>query len=243
MRVGAISRCFRELSVPEVVERFRDLGFRYMELWCGHPDKRADFRRAKSRDVAELRGILEEHGIRVESYYVEGFRRGDEAAMSRAFEFASSLGVDVVAGLAHPFIVEDIDRWCQELALRFAIENQKGGLYEKPSDFRDTLARASSFVGVNLDSGQFAAAGHNPAEAAKSLRGRIYHVHLKDIVPAAEGNRTCVLGDGIARIPELLAELNRQGYTGHVSIEHEAGADPSEGLRESFRRAKEWLGL
>jgi sugar phosphate isomerase/epimerase len=243
MRVGVTSRCFRELSVREVVEKFRALGFRYMDLWSGQPDRHADFRAAKAREVAEIRGIFEEHGIRVESYSVGGFRPGEETTIRRAFEFASALGVDVVSGSAHASLVEDIDRWCQETGLRFAIRNQKGSLYQRPSDFSDTLARASSFVGVDLDSAQFAAAGQNPAEAAKALGGRIYHVHLSDIPDPAQLNRTCILGDGAARIPELLLSLMRQGYTGLMTIEHASDPDPSDDLRESLRRAKEWLGV
>jgi len=243
MRVGVTSRCFRDLSVREVVEKFRALGFRYMELWCGHLDKQADFRQAKARDVAELRGVFEEHDIRVESYSVGSFQPGEETMIRRAFEFASHLGVDVVSGSAHPSLVEDIDRWCQEVGLRFAIQNQKGSLYQRPSDFGDTLAQTSSFVGVDLDSAQFTAVGQNPAEAAKALRSRIYHVHLIDILDPAQAKRTCVLGDGAARIHELLVGLMRQGYTGLISIEHASDPDPSDDLRESLRRAKEWLGV
>jgi hypothetical protein len=49
-------------------------------------------------------------------------------------------------------------------------------------------------------------------------------VHLKDI-QAKSGEANVLLGNGIARIPEVMRELHRQNSTGLVAVEYEKEGD------------------
>jgi len=49
-------------------------------------------------------------------------------------------------------------------------------------------------------------------------------VHLKDI-QAKSGEANVLLGNGIARIPEVMQELHRQNFTGLVAVEYEKEGD------------------
>lgn len=65
-----------------------------------------------------------------------------------------------------------------------------------------------------------AACGHDPAAAVAALAPRLQMVHLKDVAaPGAEHN--VLLGQGVARIPEVMRRLRRLRFPGLVALEYE----------------------
>jgi sugar phosphate isomerase/epimerase len=105
-------------------------------------------------------------------------------------------------------------------------------------------------VGVNLDPANFTmVTGQDPVEAVELLRDYIVHTHAKDGVmlekqdPTAvyhafaeggidalnvmSGFREVPLGEGQVDWPAYLAALKRIGYDGYLTIEREAGDDPT----------------
>jgi inosose dehydratase len=103
-----------------------------------------------------------------------------------------------------------------------------------------------SEVGLCLDVGHLAVAGADALEVATRANGRVRHVHLKDVDPglaarvrAGElGYRAGVaaglyrpLGDGGARIAEVVQLLESRGYAGYYVLEQDAvlNEDPPEG--------------
>jgi sugar phosphate isomerase/epimerase len=65
-------------------------------------------------------------------------------------------------------------------------------------------------------------------------------VHLKDI-QASGGEVNVLLGKGIARIPEVMAELRKVNYTGLVAIEYEHDGPVEEDLRLEVEFARKLL--
>lgn len=64
-------------------------------------------------------------------------------------------------------------------------------------------------------------AGGSHGEAFKLLKGRIWHVHLKDFV-ASEGRRFFTPpGEGVVPLPEIVSDLKQSGYVGYLSVEWE----------------------
>lgn len=238
MKIGCISYCFKGEKLEEMLGKFREVGFKNVELWLGHPDGLANYNNADREGARSVRELIQGYGITPQSYCIGGFSDGDPLQkLKKAFQYANGLGVSVITGCATPKMAKELDQLCQEYGIRFAIENHKGNVFESPADYFPTLGETSEWIGVTMDSGHFALASDDPVEAAKKLKGRIYHVHLKDVV---EG-RTCILGKGEAKIEELLLELLRQGYKGHLSIEHEVEGDPTKDLKESLKFCSEVL--
>jgi len=65
--------------------------------------------------------------------------------------------------------------------------------------------------------------GETPAKTARLIGSRTYHVHVKD---AKRDGQLTLLGEGDVPIRELLAELHKIGYAGHISLEWEKAWHP-----------------
>ncbi len=214
MKISTITYLFRSEPLPEMLVRFRRLGFRYVELDYRHPDGLSDYNVQDASGAARARTILAEYGITPEAYCIGGLGvKHQGEPMRRVFEFARGLGVDTVTGLAAPEVLTSIDALCKEYGLRYAVENHRGNVFEKADDMLGALATVSDRIGINLDSGHFAAAGLDAIDETRKLRGRIYHVHLKD------SDQWKPLGQGTVGIATLVEELRASGYDGMLSIE------------------------
>lgn len=213
MFISVITYLFRDQSTPEMAERVHRLGFRRIELDFRHSDGRCDYHQADEAQADETRRLLADFGLTPESYCIGGFTPEDRGSMERAFAFARGLGVDLLTGVAHPAVLDQIDALCGQYHLRFAIENHHGHSFASADDLLPALVRHSDQLGVNFDSGHFHAGGLEVVEQARKLRGRIYHVHLKD------SDQAKPLGQGTVGVLGLLDELRAQQYAGALSIE------------------------
>jgi inosose dehydratase len=94
----------------------------------------------------------------------------------------------------------------------------------------------SSDVGLCLDTGHVYLAGTDPVDIARAARGRVLHVHLKDVDPVrAEAVRRgdvpfresvidglfVPLGEGAVDIAGVIATLERDGYRGWYVLEQD----------------------
>ena len=119
-----------------------------------------------------------------------------------------------------------------------------GTVIEQPQDIERLLAR--SHVRLCLDTGHVFVGGGDPVAVARAAGRRVRHVHLKDAdatLSAAVRERRLSyaaavqqglyrpLGDGDARISDVLTELRGAGYDGWYVLEQDvalkdASADP-----------------
>jgi len=81
--------------------------------------------------------------------------------------------------------------------------------------------------------------GEPPAETARLIGTRTWHVHVKD------GKKTggyTLLGEGDISLPELVAELHKVGYKGYLSLEWEKAWIPElAGPEVAFPHAARYL--
>jgi L-ribulose-5-phosphate 3-epimerase len=78
--------------------------------------------------------------------------------------------------------------------------------------------------------------------ALVELRNHLFHVHLKDVL-AVGAHETCRFGKGIVPIARCVETLDRIGYTGAISVEHEPDHfDPTADVRASLRQLQRWMG-
>ena len=108
-----------------------------------------------------------------------------------------------------------------------------------------------------LDTGHIALGGADPLKVARDAGARVRHVHLKD-VDGALGARVRAgaisyddavraglfrpLGEGVARIKDVLGHLRGAGYTGWYVLEHDVMLDgePEPGPPEWIARSVEY---
>ena len=127
-----------------------------------------------------------------------------------------------------------------------------GTVIEQPQDIERLLAR--SHVRLCLDTGHVFVGGGDPAAVARAAGRRVRHVHLKDadatLAAAVRERRLSYaaavqqglfrpLGDGAARISDVLTELRSVGYDGWYVLEQDvalkdASADPLPWIERSL---------
>ncbi len=136
--------------------------------------------------------------------------------------------------------------------LSVVVHPHVGTAIEQPKDIEKLLA--GSHVGLCLDTGHVFVGGGDPAAIARTAGRRVKHVHLKDAnvklagdvrdrrlsyASAVQQGLYTPLGDGDARIGEVLTILRGGGYDGWYVLEQDialkdATADPLPGIERSL---------
>ena len=206
------------------------LGFDTIDLWGAHLSPAW----ATAEHVDEACAALARRGMRVATYapWV------DAANVQRVCELAVALGVSVI-GVGYAGDAEPIARASREHGVRLAVENHPE---RTPAELLDKIGRGEGTFGATVDTGWWATQGYHAAQAIEELGPHVLHVHLKDVLAEGEPHETCRFGDGIVDVRECVRTLERIGYEGTISIEHEPESfDPTEDIKASYATLKRWL--
>lgn len=234
--IGIGTYSYHNLTLEAMIVQLNALKISEIEMsreqfmLMNHPDDDL-FRAARKK--------LDLAGIRCVSYY-SATVKGDQD-LENALRFAKILGARNITGDATGSILARINKRCSQENLTFGIHNHffKGEkfAYESAEDVLRALAGLSQSVGATADIGHFASCGHDAVDAVRKLGPRLKLVHLKDI-EAAGGEVNVVLGKGIAKVPEVMAELHRQNFPGLIAIEYEKEGEVSEDMRVDVEIAR-----
>jgi len=154
-----------------------------------------------------------------------------EPAARELLENAKKVGVLVVVTRTPP--APALDRLCGELGMYVALHPPaEGGAPEK---MLEAVKDLGPRTGICADPAPWIRGGLDPVEALRKLKGRILHVHPKDL---DAGKREVPWGEGTSNVRGQLAELKAQGYRGFFSIEYEG---PPAGAAEHVRRCVEFF--
>lgn len=157
-------------------------------------------------------------------------------------------------------LVENLDRAHRAAAavgVVATLHPHLGTVVESPAAVERVIAGSS--IGLCLDTGHFTLAGGDPVELVKQHAHRIVHAHLKDVSIAVanrvrsgeldyrDGVRAGMyqaLGEGDARVGEILEALAAAGYSGWYVLEQdtviESEADAQRAL-ENSRKSVEFV--
>jgi len=163
----------------------------------------------------------------------------DPYGCEELFQTARLLEAPLIAGHMHAGTALRLGELCQHYGVRLAYEN---GSEKDGSEMLAAIQGGNEWIGTNIDTGNMAAQGGDPARAIRELGETIIHVHLKD-VPAI-GSHDCVaIGTGIVDVPGVIRELQACGYDGWLSIEIETGDhDPTDEILASAETVRHLLG-
>jgi inosose dehydratase len=188
--------------------------------------------------------------IDTELEYVKRASRQLSAAGSKTLVLGPSTdnsGYDVSSEMTEedwPHFLSGLER-LQEIAdaegLSTAVHPHWGMAIERPHHIDRLLE--SSTAGLCLDTGHVFLGGGDAVEVARQAKGRVVHVHLKDVKPEEAGRvrsgavpfRQAVidgmfvpLGSGGVDIAGVITELEAGGYRGWYVLEQDASlaADP-----------------
>jgi sugar phosphate isomerase/epimerase len=236
LNIGMGTYSYHGLSMEATIAQLQDLGIQEVEMSRGefmllaHPGEER-FRGA--------RALFDKARIRCVSYYAATIH--DEHELDLAIRFAGLLGAGNITGDATGGpLLKRIDESCTQAGLSFGIHNhyfKTKFAYESPDDVLRALAGLSKTMGATADVGQFASCGYDTVDAVRKLGPYLKLVHLKDIAAAgAEDN--VLLGQGIAKIPEVMRELHKLHFGGLVAIEYEKEGPVEEDLRKEVAFAR-----
>jgi len=115
---------------------------------------------------------------------------------------------------------------CRARDVPVVFHHHAGTSVESPIEIEALLAHTD--VGICYDTGHALVGGGDPLEVARMCKGRIEHLHLKDVDPsklalpldlAWEEGIFCPFGEGAVDFDAVLAELN--GYDGWTVLEQD----------------------
>jgi inosose dehydratase len=239
LRLGIGTYTYHSLTMDEMVAQLKGLEIKEIEMSRG---EFMLFSKPKPERFELARTQFDQAGIRCVSYYTATIN--NEAELDTAVQGAKLLGAHNITGDATGDILKRIDERCAREGLTFGIHNHffkgKKFPYETPDEVLAALKGLSSTMGATLDTGQFASCGQDTVAAVRKLAPHLKMVHLKDI-EAAGAEVNVLLGKGIAKIPQVIAELHKIGYGGLVAIEYEKEGPVAEDVRSEVEWARKLM--
>jgi L-ribulose-5-phosphate 3-epimerase len=218
----------------ELMSGIARLGFDAVDVWTGHLNPAW----ATEAHVSTAGDVLSRHGLQVVSL-AGGF--GETLP-----EFEATCRIAVALG--RPILGGSTGAWQRDRAgvlaaleredLRLAFENHPE---KTPEELLERIGDGGSRVGAAVDTGWFGTQGYDAARAIEQLGDRVFHVHLKDVREVGT-HHTCRYGDGVVPIEGCVRALERNGYRGAISIEHEPETyDPTAEVVDNARMLRGWL--
>jgi sugar phosphate isomerase/epimerase len=232
-RLGLQSYSLREMRFEKAVETIKGLGLEFVEAFPGHlPMDRASMDSAKK--------ILKEQGVKLISYGVVHISK-DEKEARRLFSFAKEMGIEVLTADPDPDSFDMLDRLVEEFGIYVAVHNHgPGSRYPGAESVAKAIDGHHKKIGLCYDVGHGARAGEDIVAAVRTVKGRIYGVHMKDV---DERRRDCVVGTGILDIKGFMKELKKAKFSGAFMLEYEVGGgDPIPGIRKSIEFLRDISG-
>ncbi|MCP9486172.1 MAG: sugar phosphate isomerase/epimerase [Gaiellaceae bacterium MAG52_C11] len=208
----------------------RALGFDAIDLWGAHLNPEW----ATDEHVAVVRDALERRGLEVATYAVWV----DKSNIVRSCELAQAVGTKTIGGglSGEPAELAPVLR---EHSVTLAIENHPE---RTPSEVLAKIEAGAGTMAATVDTGWWATQGYDPARAIEELGVHVRHVHLKDVLHEGEPHETCAWGKGIVDVEACVRALQRIGYSGSLTVEHEPEHhDPSHETRAMRTQLEGWL--
>lgn len=224
---------FRE-RFTQVVSDVRALGFTAMDVWTAHVSP--TWVTGRHLDIAKE--VLADHAMIVPT--LAGWFGSSAEEFGATCRIAEALGAGVLGG-STSLLDKDRGRLLADLeagGLVLGVENHPE---KEPGELRARLGEPHERIGVTIDTGWFATQGYDAAVAIEELADVLLHLHLKDVL-AAGSHDTCGFGLGVVPLERCVRAVERIGYRGAISVEHEPETfDPSEDVRASKELLERWL--
>lgn len=211
------------------------MGFTAIDIWLPHLHPAW----ATPEHIALACEQLTKHGLQVVSL-AGGFGNTKEE-VERTCQLANALETTVLGGNAGLLKTDRLSLVAilKAHGVRLSIENHPE---KTPQELLEKIGDGGDgFIGVAVDTGWFGTQGFDNVLALVELRNYLFHIHLKDVL-AKGAHETCRYGRGCVAIQRCVDTLERLGYTGAISIEHEPEHfDPTEDVRANLRMLRRWL--
>lgn len=242
--IGLQTYSLRDRPLPEALTAMQRLGIRYCELWEGHVEpweyrwrrglsaaQQAENRRGLARwrqtvemdELARIREAFARSGITVLAYNATFKDRISDHDLDLAFRIARALGTDTINSSATVRVMPRVDEFARQYGIRVGMHNHANvhdpNEFATPESFFQGLEGRSDYMGINLDTGHFTAAGYDPLAFIAKHHARIFSIHLKDRLKN-QGDRV-PFGSGDTPLAAILQLIRREQWPIPAFIEYE----------------------
>lgn len=235
-KLGIQLYSLRGYNVNDALQHAADLGFDEVEFYSGMLplDSTAEQIAAIKKRVADLGMSISAHGV--------NHFGSDAAANRKLFEFAKALDVPTITADPDPAAFDNLDDLVEEFDIRVAIHNHgPSARYNRVVDVLKAIEGHDERIGACADLGHYIRSGEQPVEVIRSLKGRLYGIHLKDFAEMKEHAKGVVLGKGHLDVEGVFVAMQDVGFpaNGALSLEYEENPDnPLAEIRECVTVAK-----
>ena len=183
-KVGAPADAFRGLSFLEAAVRLDAMGMEYIEgsnkQWVSPEIRKNLDYNLTAEEVTAIRNRLRRLHVTMVAYHVDSLGP-DDAVRRKVFEFAKSMGAEMIITAPDPASLPALDKLASEVGINVAIENREDTpAYRDPKGILAALQGRSTRLGVRADLGSWIQQGIKPQEAVSQLKERLMAVYLND---------------------------------------------------------------
>ena len=223
-KLGSQAYTFKEYTFAQAIAKIDSCSLRFVEAYPGQtigggipgrmgPDMDASSRKA----VLEL---LKAKNVQLMAFGVTG--ADSEADWVKLFEFAKAMGIPTITSEPNEKFFPFISSLCDKYQINLAIHNHPNpSHYWSPDIILKAVAGQSKRIGACADIGHWVRSGLDPVACLKTLEGRIFHLHMKDLHEKGRDGHDVHWGEGVSNIPGVIDELKRQNFKGGISAEYE----------------------
>jgi len=237
-KLGVQSFMLGRLEFDQMVEFAKTHELKYLQLFARHLGPQSP-----PEEIAKRKQQLADAGLVAYTFGVANTSTNKEENR-KLFEFAKIMGMKLIIVEPREFsILDNLEELVKEYDIKIAIHNHGlKTLYGNPAVVKSLLNGRDPRMGVCLDAGWVASGRYNPAHVFQDYQGRVFDIHLKDKkVSSSENGDVAVdtfIGEGDAKLNQLLKVAADAGYDGVFALESDAGySDPT----EHITKAREWL--
>ena len=239
LKLGLQLYSLRKFSLEAALKHARDLGFEQVEFYSGmFPLNSSD------EKIAEVVGKVKELGLTISAHGVNGFSK-DVEANRRVFEFAKKVGLKTITAGPTPESMDSLNDLVKEFNIRIAIHNHgPKDRFNKVADLLRAIEGRDERIGACADLGHYIRSGEKPVEVIRSLKGRLFGVHLKDFATMEDKAKGVLLGQGHLQCDAVFDAMVQAKFPadGALSLEYEENEDnPIEDIKQCVATAKKAL--
>jgi sugar phosphate isomerase/epimerase len=248
--LGVQSYSFRNFNLEQTLQRIRELGLHFVELYSRHLPVTST-----PEQIQAARSLCFQYDITPIAFGVESFTR-DHDANRRKFLFGRALGIRYFSADPDPDSFDSLDRLVREFGIGIAIhphgpQGNRLHRWYSAEVIMDAVRNHHPLIGSCLDTGHLIRCAQppfnrrlDPAAQVHVMGARNFGMHLKDHDNSAR--RDVVFGRGVLDVPAILRALRQERFQGYLSIEYEANPEnPSPDMRacvDVFRNSVRKLG-
>jgi sugar phosphate isomerase/epimerase len=257
LKIGLQMYSLRAYPVDVALKHAHDLGFEVIEMYPvqfspfapkepakkGAGKKAADAKQTEASDesIAEMLKKFAALNLKCLGHGVNRFT-ADHDANKLIFQFAKKAGIRNLTADPSPDSFDSLDKLVAEYDVRIAIHNHgPSHRYNKVTDVLEAIKGHDPRIGACADLGHYIRSGEDPVEVIRSLKGRLYGVHLKDFAEKQEKTKGVILGKGHLDVPGVMRALKQVDFPadGSLSLEYEENKDdPLADIRECLSIAQ-----